>query len=647
LSRVPTPAPPDAGPKSVARPPVAEILLALVFLSLALVPDEKLARHKLLALELGFASFAAAWVLASVWRGRLRVAFTPLLAAVSAWTIWATAGWLASDQPALAATEARRAWIGLAAFWTASQGRGLASSRRLWGAWAAAAGAAAAYGLLQWTGGVGPLRAPRLDRVMGTFGNPIFFGAYLAVSLPLAVGLCASARGRAARALWGACASAAGAALYLTGTRAAWIGAAAAGVTALLLLERRPGRLASWAAAAVVAAGLFAAATRSSWTRDQAHGLIWRDTIGLWRSNPVFGVGPGEFHIHFPAAAGEDLKAKWPSDRFIVNYAHSEPLQVLAETGVAGFLPWALVWVFFFRRAWRAVGGAPPGDPRRVAAASVAAAAAACLAQSFFSVDLRFGVSSAVLFYLLGSLPAGGERVLEASWRPTASRRVALAGAWAVAVGAVCPDRSPSGWRLNVLGAVQAGRGADGWGVRVFPEDMRAGLLTRLLHPYLAHFRRTRAPDFFDVRLLDPVRTIEELESLAARYPDQAAVFEKLGFARAKEMRPGGRGGALDRAMALQAAAAYRKAAELDPTRAGAFNNLGNIHFTLGDQAEALVCWGRAVEADPRQLDARLNLGKVYYLNGRLREAAEQFRKALELNPGNDEATVYLKRMVE
>jgi cytochrome c-type biogenesis protein CcmH/NrfG len=37
----------------------------------------------------------------------------------------------------------------------------------------------------------------------------------------------------------------------------------------------------------------------------------------------------------------------------------------------------------------------------------------------------------------------------------------------------------------------------------------------------------------------------------------------------------------------------------------------------------------------------------VYYLEGRLKEAAEQFRRVLELQPANDEATVYLKKMVE
>jgi tetratricopeptide (TPR) repeat protein len=49
----------------------------------------------------------------------------------------------------------------------------------------------------------------------------------------------------------------------------------------------------------------------------------------------------------------------------------------------------------------------------------------------------------------------------------------------------------------------------------------------------------------------------------------------------------------------------------------------------------------------PDFLDAHLNLGKVLYVQGRLKESAAHFEQVLKLDPKNNEAIVYLKRMVE
>src|SRR5262249_28771802 len=98
------------------------------------------------------------------------------------------------------------------------------------------------------------------------------------------------------------------------------------------------------------------------------------------------------FHLEFPAFASDRLKALWPPGQMIVNFAHNEYLQVLAETGIAGFGLMAAVPIAFLR--WLK-------ERERVEGPELAAAA--LWAQNLLSPDLRFGLSSFMLFFCLGA----------------------------------------------------------------------------------------------------------------------------------------------------------------------------------------------------------------------------------------------------
>jgi tetratricopeptide (TPR) repeat protein len=170
-------------------------------------------------------------------------------------------------------------------------------------------------------------------------------------------------------------------------------------------------------------------------------------------------------------------------------------------------------------------------------------------------------------------------------------------------------------------------------------------ILPPLLKPYQAQHAVSAAPNFFDERLLEPAKSIEELEKLAAQYPTAPAVLEKLGYVYAKEMKsPDGK---INSAMTEKAVGTYRRIVELEPTRVSAINNLANILYTAGRVPEAITFWEKAVQVKPDFLDAHLNLGKVLYVQGRLKESAAHFEQVLKLDPKNNEAIVYLKRMVE
>lgn len=110
--------------------------------------------------------------------------------------------------------------------------------------------------------------------------------------------------------------------------------------------------------------------------------VVWKDAVRMIRANPILGVGPGEFR----RACGdyEDINAPTrhlPRDKAGLRYrdhAHNLPLQVAAETGLAGLA--ALLWgaTLVARaavRGARGMGGLAAG----IAAALAAFAAYSCV----------------------------------------------------------------------------------------------------------------------------------------------------------------------------------------------------------------------------------------------------------------------------
>jgi tetratricopeptide (TPR) repeat protein len=97
-----------------------------------------------------------------------------------------------------------------------------------------------------------------------------------------------------------------------------------------------------------------------------------------------------------------------------------------------------------------------------------------------------------------------------------------------------------------------------------------------------------------------------------------------------------------DEAKLEEAAAAYRKALELDPYLAAALINLANIHYSRSELAEAQALYERAIGLEPDFFEAHFNLGNIYHDLGRFSEAQSCYREALRLNPFYPDAHFYL-----
>ncbi len=91
-----------------------------------------------------------------------------------------------------------------------------------------------------------------------------------------------------------------------------------------------------------------------------------------------------------------------------------------------------------------------------------------------------------------------------------------------------------------------------------------------------------------------------------------------------------------------EAAAAYRRALELDPYLVAALINLANIHYSRDELAEAQALYERAIGLESDFFEAHFNLGNIYHDLGRFNEAQECYREALRLNPRYADAHFYL-----
>ena len=91
-----------------------------------------------------------------------------------------------------------------------------------------------------------------------------------------------------------------------------------------------------------------------------------------------------------------------------------------------------------------------------------------------------------------------------------------------------------------------------------------------------------------------------------------------------------------------EAAAAYRRALELDPYLVAALINLANIHYSRDELAEAQALYERAIGLESDFFEAHFNLGNIYHDLGRFAEAEVCYSEALRLNPFYADAHFYL-----
>ncbi|MEX2663096.1 MAG: O-antigen ligase family protein, partial [Vicinamibacterales bacterium] len=187
-------------------------------------------------------------------------------------------------------------------------------------------------------------------------------GSYFAMLLCVAAGLALSRRWVSRR--WIAPVAALAAALWISGSRAAYLSLCVGIVaTAVWWLRRGRARFSRRSVAAIAAALLMAAAAITMLpTRGNQHSSLIavriraemvRAGLRMAADYPLFGLGPGQFYRQSGDYASPALLAEFPVARN--ENAHNNFVQILAEFGLAGLAAFLLILLGVSRRVARAL----------------------------------------------------------------------------------------------------------------------------------------------------------------------------------------------------------------------------------------------------------------------------------------------------
>jgi O-antigen ligase/Flp pilus assembly protein TadD len=137
---------------------------------------------------------------------------------------------------------------------------------------------------------------------------------------------------------------------------------------------------------------------------------IWKDSVGMIRDFPLFGVGLGAW----PELFMRYRRPPWTPDFY--REAHNDYLELLAETGVTGF--GLLAW-FFFRGVKALVKGFRTASPKRLPLMAAILAALGVMAfHEWFDFSLQIPANAFLftVFLALGLRMAGSAEQGAGSW---------------------------------------------------------------------------------------------------------------------------------------------------------------------------------------------------------------------------------------
>ncbi|MFT3822618.1 MAG: tetratricopeptide repeat protein [Chitinophagaceae bacterium] len=87
-----------------------------------------------------------------------------------------------------------------------------------------------------------------------------------------------------------------------------------------------------------------------------------------------------------------------------------------------------------------------------------------------------------------------------------------------------------------------------------------------------------------------------------------------------------------------QAEKAFLEAAQLDPSDATAFINLGNLYDQQGKKQAATTLYQKAISLDKSNTRAHYNLGLLYYEQGKIQDAKNEFSQVLQVDSTDTDA---------
>ena len=605
-------------------------IFCIFFLIVPIIPDVQISRPKLLFIEILSYILFSSFVIYSILKNKIIFRKNKFLYFTFLFLVYIIIRYIFSSNKLLAFTELKRFSLSIWLFYSIS----LINPKHyniLFNFFILGSSLAVIYGLLQYYGGLWILKVPKYDRVMSMFGNPIFFAAYLIIFLPIIFGIYLIEGNKKIKFLYILVLIISGVVIYYTKTRAAFLGIFFSGMFFVYNIYSSKNKF-KYLLIILITFFIFVVLTRNIWLRQQAHFLIWRDTLKMWNSNLIFGIGLGEFHTKFVNFASERLRNIWPEKNFIINDAHNEYIQFLAENGILGFIFFVLLIYLFFYSSLKYIKKISFKDKyefkTKIILTSLLSGCVALLTQNFFSVDLRFIISNIYLFLIMGFVIGFTSEIEE---KKLIFDSLIVKFFSLTIVFFLLGIFSISKKTFSMLSLIHF----TPQGIKLYIDDVGNGLLQNFLRPYIANYKLKQEKDFFDEKIVDSAKTLEELEELKNKFPNKHIIYERIAWIYAKEKNFN------------KAIENYLQVIKINPRSYSSYNNLGNIMFVLNNIDKAIEFYKKSIEINPNQVDARINLGIAYYYQGKINLAAEEFNEVLKIDSKNEKAIFYIKKIRE
>jgi len=542
------------------------------------------------------------------------------------------------------------------------------------------------YGLVQFFG-LDPVgwRHSSQGRIWSTLGNPNFFGAFLAMSIPLVLHFWLISREKWQRMLTLASGVLAVICLWFTYSRAAWVSTGVAFVFYLILIGHQSRRkLLVPVIVVLAAAGIFGLSNprqvRNFATRFasifqleevdvQSRLSEYRSSLRIVKEYSLFGPGLDTHSVVFRQYMEPDYE-KVTAGLAQPGYAHNEFVQLAATTGVVGLTGYIFLLgmiVVTLVRVWKNTG---KNSVARIWVVALVAALLALEVQNQFSFS---PLATTVLWWvLLGCLRGACPHGRVGKPTPTLARAKIIEGSCSDALNrptepVLAEKGVAAGFSLRNL-KVTATIGV----------SLLAGVLICLAFlPLVADLQYSRG-----VGLINKGNTkdgVEYVRRAAALNPQpeiyhntlgrvlleqgvtgnnadligQAKIaYEKgirlnprdvLGLAGAGSSyyhlwKSGGGSEALKRAEDL-----LEKSVQYDPYIAGSWQYLALVYEKMEMFDKAITAYEKVLEIEPQNTLAHFNLGCIYANRGEIKKARQYWQETLRIDPGYEKAKQYLK----
>lgn len=501
-----------------------------------------------------------------------------------------------------------------------------------------------------------------IARGRGTWGSATFAAGHLALVAPLAV-----AHLRAADVRWrrvgAGSAVVMGVGLVLTGTRGAWLGAAAAALVLAPLYREQLRRVARPARAVIGAILLLAlvVAVTPGLARGSAVGRLdqWRGSLGAVAERPLFGSGPDTQRIVLPAEIDEAFERRHGSEE-LHDRAHNLLLDTWVTSGLAGVLALGALLLAIGRRLRAGIGDQLM--PRAVAAGLLAYLVHLLFAFGEPTLDPVAWLLAGLTFAAIersATATATAARAEEPAARPTDAMRPGVGVATSPRTRVLLTVALVIVTALTLIwggGEAVADRKLDR-ALREAENGDRVGAL-RTLHDAIR-----LAPARYDLRQVRARVTTELLTSgspATSGYDPRSEplVLRRLvgdarhDLDRAEAFAPGDPDIGLDRGALLVeiddlvgARRAYRSVLAGYPNSSRAWLGLGVVEAEAGHTEAAVAHWKHAAALAPGDARPRIDLGLMYEITGHPVKSLAAFREALAIEPDNATAQASVERL--